>query len=377
MKTRLIFILNMFLLMPAFVSAANPRFYIMTSGNQKGTAVYESYIESCLFKELKKNFPCVDYSDESTVAAILELERQKQLLGAGDDNALANIAGAMGCEYLVGCNVLLSENSLTISLFCMDNKRLKTIARASSQSGINEAGLDAVESTCKQLVEGLKEYEICPFTGPITVEVNSSLNTSKTDTYEVYCNGGDGLYKKVSETDKTSHMLWQLEKTAKYTTSGSVEYQNSEITNVEEQNDCYSCASGRKGPRMYTEETTATAEVRGLSKESVSEGQQIEDARAQLVFNPDGTYFLTVKAASKKGDLIEKITKHAEGTCDNISSPPETNTRKADIPLKQNFGPFQGTSLDKTLTGKDSFTVIDPITEEKTTYTFEFNLRRE
>jgi hypothetical protein len=83
-----------------------------------------------------------------------------------------------------------------------------------------------------------------------------------------------------------------------------------------------------------------------------------------------------VKAASKKGDLIEKITKHAEGTCDNISSPPETNTRKADIPLKQTFGPFQGTSLDKTLTGKDSFTVIDPITEEKTTYSFEFNLKR-
>jgi hypothetical protein len=377
MKPCLIFILKIFLLLPAFAPAANPRFYIMTSGNQKGTAVYESYIESCLFKELKKHFPCADYSDESTITAILELERQKQLLGAGDDDALANIAGAMGCEYLVGCNVLMNGNSLSISLFCMENKRARTIARAGIQSGINEAGLDAVESVCKELVEGLKEYEICPFTGPIIVEVNSSIKTSKTDTYEVYCNGGDGLYKKVTDTDKTSHMLWQLEKTAKFTTSGSVEYQNSEIWNVEEQNDCFICNSGRKGPRMYTENVKATARVEGLSNESISEGQQIEDARTQIIFKSDGTYFVEVKAASKKGDLIEKVTRHSEGTCDNIRTPPETNIRKADIPLKQTFGPFSGTSLDKALTANDSFTVIDPITEEKTIYTFEFNLRRE
>jgi hypothetical protein len=50
----------------------------------------------------------------------------------------------------------------------------------------------------------------------------------------------------------------------------------------------------------------------------------------------------------------------AEGTCNNQSPPPENIDKKADMLLNEvTFGPFQGTSLDKTLSHKDSYSKTD------------------
>jgi hypothetical protein len=121
-----------------------------------------------------------------------------------------------------------------------------------------------------------------------------------------------------------------------------------------------------------------TAKVEGLSNESVADNQQIEDARAEIIFLENGTYTLKVEAASRKGDLKLRTEKRAEGTCDNQSPPPKSIDKKADVPLEEvTFGPFPGTSLDKVLSHKDTYSTVDPITKEKTTITYDFNLKKE
>ena len=130
---------------------------------------------------------------------------------------------------------------------------------------------------------------------------------------------------------------------------------------------------------MYTERITQTAVIEGLSKESRFEGEKVSDAYSQLIFEDNGTYFLKIKSASRKGNRKVKTIQHAEGTCGNLNTPPKNETREnnVDIALPETFGPFKGTSEEKVLSQKQTFTRIDPLTKEKTTISFDFNLKRE
>jgi hypothetical protein len=378
MRIQLI-ILFIFLLLKIGISeAANSRFFICTSANNKQAESYIYYFESQTSKALKKEFPCASISSQATVKALIELERQKQLFGTGDDNALENIAGAMGCDYLLNLKVDVLETKVSVSAFCLDMRKSKSISRITLSAALGDDGIDAVENVSKQMIEGLKKIEICPFKGSINVLVRTERTDKKTESYPVYCNGGDGLYKIATENNKNSDANWKLNKANRFIVNGSVSYNLHEESNMEEQNDCYTCVSGRQGPRLITEKKLKTIKIEGLSNESVSEGQPIDDARAEITFNEDGTYTLKVKATSKKGDLKERTEKKAEGTCDLKNDPPENINSKADVPLQEvTFGPFSGTSLDKVLSHKDTYSTVDPLTKEKTTITFDFNLKRD
>lgn len=359
-------------------TAKNPMFYIATSCNNQAATAYMGLFESEFTNALKKEFPCVETLSNNDVVTLLEHKRQKQLLGAGDFEEVSNIGEAMGSDYLVSLKVQVLGNTALITAFCVDTRKSKVIARTTASALDGNTGIVAVEKVSKQLVEGLKEYEICPFKGPINVVVKTVLADKKTESYAVYCNGIDGLFKLDISISKTSDADWKLNKTGRNQVGGSVTYNMQEETVTEEHNDCYNCPSGRQGSRLSKETVLKTAKVEGLSNESVVDNQQIEDARAEISFLENGTYTLKVKAASKKGDLKLRIEKRAEGTCDNQSPPPENITKKADVPLPEvTFGPFPGTSLDKVLSHKDTYSTVDPVTKEKTTITYDFNLNRD
>lgn len=359
-------------------TAADPKFFIATSCNNQAATAYMGLFESEFTNGLKKEFPCAQTLSDNDVVALLKHEKQKQLLGAGDYEELSTIGEAMGCDYLVSLKVQVLGNTALITALCADTRTSKVISRSTSSTADGNAGIQAVEKVSKELVDGLKKHEICPFKGSIDVVVKTERTDKKNESYAVYCNGKDGLYKLDVIENKTSNADWKLIKTGKNRLDGSVTYNLREETETEEQNDCYICSSGRQGARMYTEKITKTSKVEGLSTESVADNQQIEDARAEIKFLDNGTYTLKVKAASRKGDLKLKIEKRAEGTCDNQSPPPENITKKADVPLNEvTFGPFPGTSLDKVLSHKDTYSTVDPITKEKTTVTYNFNLKRD
>ncbi len=375
MRTPILMLLLLFLMGVKFSEAAKPKFFICTSANSIEAGAYLAYFESKVFNALKKEFPCVEISSQSTISAVLELERMKQLLG-GEERDLASIGEAMGSDFLVSLKVRVLQGTALVDAFCADTRKSKVISRAGESAAHGGAGLDAVEKVSNQLVDGLKQYEICPFKGTINVTVNSERTDQKVESYAVFCNGAQGLYRLETNINDNSDIKWKLNKTGKYTTGGTVTYRLYEETTIEEQNDCYPCPGGRQAPHLYNEKVVKRANVEGLSNESVSEGLQIDDARSTITFNENGTYILKVEAASRKGDSKKKTERKSQGSCDNKSKT-DNDDKKVDVPLFEIFGPFKGTSLDKVLSESDTKVREDPSIKEKTTITFDFNLTKE
>jgi hypothetical protein len=334
-----------------------------------------------IVQALEKDFPCARVSYLGDINLCLA---EMQLLGTpafGNQDVGPKIKKMLNrlnnADYWVTyCIYPISETMAIAELKCSDSKGKKIVQFSINMSIASMSEKDFIEPV-KKFVKELSKYEICPYTGPINVEVKTERTDKETESYPVYCNGMDGMYKLDKSINKTSLANWKLNKTDKVETSGTVTYALRDETQIDEQNDCYTCTSGRLGPRWYKETVLKTAKIEGLSNESVAGDQQIEDARAEITFLENGTYTLKVRAASSKGNMKLKTTKHAEGTCSNENPPPVDITQKADIPLNEFFGPFTGTSLDKVLSQKETITREDPVTKEKTTITFEFSLKRE
>jgi hypothetical protein len=330
---------------------------------------------------IQKEFPCAMVRNLPDAKKIIQEMRLWGTPAFGNQNVgpiINNLIKAIAnSDYWVSYSLYpINEESAIAEVKC-SNRKGKSLVEFSITLNNNSLLNPAIIEPVDRLVKLLTKYEICPYTGPINVEVKTELIEKKTESYPIYCNGMDGIYKLDKSINKTSLANWKLNKIDKIQTNGSVTYNLREETQIDEQNDCFTCPSGRLGPRWYKEKVLKTAKIEGISKESVVDKQQIEDARAEITFLDNGTYMLKVQAASRKGDLNLRTDKHAEGTCSNDNPPPENITKKADISLDENFGPYSGTSLDKVLNQKETITRVDPVTKEKTTITFDFSLKRD
>jgi hypothetical protein len=378
MKNNLIFILVF--VFSISVNASRTKFFIVTEGsgdeNGKLAQTYLDYFESEVLNTLKKEFPCADINSRSAIAALLEHERYKQLF-TNDEYPLENIGAAMGCDYLISLRVKVLQQKAIIVAVCLDVRKSNAVARTSLTVAHGDEGLNAVESVSKQIVEELKKLEICPFTGPVNVQISTNRYDKNTEEFPVYCNESDQVYRKVSTINKKSNAIWNFEKKSKQSATGKVTYNLFEEDIIDEQNGCYKCQSGREGGRTYYEKITKVTEISGLSNESTVEGKAVDDARIKIIFNDDGNYFIQIKATSKEGYM--KISKdvRAEGTCDNINKPLEKIDKKSDVPLEEIFGPYSGTARDKSLSQKQTIEKEDPVTKEKSTIIINFNLTRE
>ena len=345
-------------------------------GGLRADAVIQA-VDMFLVSRLKKDYPCVEYLDTDGLTDLLSVERQRQLFGTGDENALQNMASALGCKYLISINVKVMEDRAIISLFFMDNTKAKTFSRAVETAPYGDLAIDAAEKAANILFDGLKTYEICPFKGEITIKIVSSYKDDQTEQYPVYCNGSDGIFIKTISLDKYSENEWTLYKNSFNASSGNVKFNLSEELTIDESNPCYDCAPNKQGLRSYNENITTYASLQKLSNESESEGVKVDDARAYLTFLDDGTYTLKIKASSTDGEkkTIKEVT--AQGVCDNSNEPPKKTTNKIDEGILEIFGPFTGTAQDKSLSHSDTIKRTNPASEEEETITYEFNLTRD
>lgn len=356
-----------------------PRFFIHTTaeGDSVEASSYLHYFETEIFNLVKTTYPCAELNSLSTVRTLLGHERQRQLLGSGDDNAILNIAQSLGCDYLLSLKVSVLQNTALITATCMDNKKAKIMARAFQSAQHGSAGLDAVVKVSKDLFDGLKEYEICPFTGPVIVNITGTKKDTQREYYNVYCNEGDGRYEKTTTINNYSENEWNIQKNGKNASTGNVKLNLSEEFQITEDNFCYECSPKKQGPRSYFEKTTTYLLLNGLSNESESYGVKVNDARVYLTFLENGTYTIRIKAASTQGEkkTIKEI--RAQGICNNINDKPDPIINKVDEGINEIFGPFTGNAQDKVLTQRDTIKRINPVTDEEETITYDFNLTRE
>lgn len=352
-------------------NAARVKFFVASQSNSDlvdAKTVCNAF-ETELHIDLLEAFPCVDILDRGSLGEMLRWERNKALLGSGDDSQLQNLAGAVGSEYLVKLIVDVAGNQLYMNVLCMDMKKKEIIARTEVNGTIGEAGSHA-RKLSENLIKQLKEYEICPYSGPVTVEVKSELEDSKTDNVNCPCGSDVAIVTTTRKTDAT--MKWELNKISKNACSGTAKYDLNEKMTIESNYPCYKCDNGDQGFTKITETHESEAKVEGLSNESVSDGQQVDDARIVLYFLEDGTYNVLVKATSKEGVLKVTTEKKFEGMCESESEPKDTKNKSIDIPFVEVFGPYKGTAQDKVLSQKETKDVSNGA--EKVTVTIDFTL---
>ncbi len=357
--------------------AANKKFFITTSGNNKEAGAYLPYFESRVFNELKKNFPCAEINSLSSVASLLDFERQKQLLGAGDDEALNNIAQSIGCDYLVCLKVNVYGGTAVIDAFCADSRKAKVISRAASSVPHGDAGVDAVIKVAQEVVDGLKNIEICAFVGPVSITINSDLDSTHVEDYGVYCNESDQRYHKETVIKNHTFSDWKLQRKGIPWTDGTMTFYTDELSKTIEEDGCHKCKSGkREGGLVTTITSSMKAKGIGISHDSFREGKSQDDTRIELNFLENGQYLVVAKGTSQAVTGEDKVLTQAEGTCDNQPRETKIVPRDIRIPLRVIFGPYSGKTSDKFLQEKDTKVVKDPSTNEKQTITIDFNLQQ-
>jgi len=342
-----------------------------------------TYFVTVFDNKLKQEYPCTKVLSEKDVATLLDHERQRALLGTETSGMIESIGDAMGCEYLVSLEIGTLPGSKFVCNASLIPYRTKIpMVHASGYSAMSatsgDANLKSVEEVAEKLVDALKHIEICPFEGEIKVKVVSDLKSDTTITRSAYCNMADGTYKEHNTIDNHTENNWELQKISTYRADGNATFSINEKITTDIEDPCHICPSGRQYLWEYHSVVEKKGEVKGLSSESMEQGQKIHDARAEIKFNEDDTYFIIVKATSEKGNITEVTRIQAEGACDSDNPPPKTVNNKADVPLRHTFGPYPGTSKNKVLSEKsDPIVEIDPVSREKTTYTLEFNLSRD
>lgn len=377
MKQLLILILLFIASSVADVHATKPRFFIQTEaqGDEEGkqAEAYLAYFETLIFNGMKKTFPCVEINSISAVKSLLNLERQKQLLGTGSDEALANIAGAMGCEYLICLRVTVKARLATFTVFCMDSKNAQTLARATETAAHGSAGVSAMEKAAKDMIEDLKEYEICAYTGTVKfeVEIEKDDQTSSSTPCDA------GMITTQIKTKSKSTLKWNLNKNGLRKGDGDVTYDLKETTETTINNPCYICSNGQKVIAQIQEKKEVEAKANGLTHESVSEGQKVADCRIRLVFLKDGMYHILVEATSQKGNLKTTVDRKVNAPCmDGKEEEPEApRNNEIEVPLKVVLGPYKGTTEDPLLSQEETKDLTQG--KEKTTVKINFSLTRQ
>jgi hypothetical protein len=342
---------------------------------------------SLMTEALMKEFPCVQFNTIAAVRTLLEHERQLQLLGTGNEEAAKNIGASMGADYLISLQIKSFPNDFySFKVSCIDINSssktkdfAKTIAMATGNNLSNKNSFyNVLEGITERIIDQLSNYEICPYTGFVNVKIAQKKETEEETAYEVYCSKQDRKYSKTSKLNKTSNAIWTLEKQQKEAADGTVNYTMAELTETEETDECYQCAPMITGARTYTAKAEATLKIKGnVSKKSIRENENVPDAYIRIKFLEDGTYLLLVKAASEAGDLQTLKEEKASGDCQTFSKPTEKTSNKSDIGIRETLGPFPGNGKEKVLQEKQTIEKTDPVTKEKTTITFDFNLRRE
>lgn len=162
------------------------------NGGENATSNLRSELESAL----NKDKPCVDIMDDQDIRDVIESEREKNLLEGGDpDQVLKDIGALMDASYVMSVSATPSAGGTVYTVFVMDPKSGKTVARQTgtdakeiAKSITGQLG-SSLPDNCKPHWVGEVKYE---FTWTETKTTNdegaahaSTRNTkrTKTDTY--------------------------------------------------------------------------------------------------------------------------------------------------------------------------------------------------
>lgn len=349
-----------------------PKFFIICTTSGDTASKYAGSFERVLASYLTDAFPCSRSRTQGDIRTKVAREHLNQLLG-GETN-WGSFCDDLACDYLVNLELAdFMSSQVIVSASVIDYRKKSPLVRDAKYGARNYAGIKKmVNEVSKNIVDKLQEFEICPYLGPLTVEVKSELNDTKTDYQPSPCGGGSASITTTITTNST--LTWKLNKVDRRVTEGNASYDLYEHYNTVSNYPCYICKNGQKGGAKITEDQTSEAKVEGISDESTFRGKQIKDARISIIFNDDKTYTVLVEGTSTQGTMKITSEKKVEGVCQDESEPEKPKNKAIDVPFKAVFGPYPGTPEDKVLQQNETKDVSQ--NKEKTTVKIDFTLTR-
>jgi hypothetical protein len=292
-------------------------------------------------------------------------------------NSISEIAGGMGADYHVFLKLIMDNDYYSFSARFVDEKTKNTLVDKVRQSTESNLAKD-LQSFAKEFVKEVAyEVELCPYKGPVNLKIVETLKRQTSTKEPIFCEDKWKEHNRSSSVDNEDVQEWKLNKIGrKGSSDGNMTWDLSEHSQEIDKNDCYECVSGSVGARSSEKTVTRTSGIKGISRESKVVDDALWDSKVRTKFNRDGTYFLILKAASKKGTSTTQTKETISGACDpNVKSESKKSTK--DIPL-DNFrlGPFKGTPYDKDLKEKNKV-VTKSTSDQESYYEFDFTLSRE
>ena len=160
-------------------------------GSEAKTAAV--HLEAWIGKGILDKFPCVDQMDMDSVVAILDNERQRQMLsGDADDAILENVASSIGADYIIVVRGTTMENGKTyLNVVVMDTRTGRAVVRRSGEPASGEALVDVMLGLEKQVLQdisGLFKGKCTPhWSGTITFTYKYETREQKDERFP----GGD------------------------------------------------------------------------------------------------------------------------------------------------------------------------------------------
>jgi len=375
---RLILFSTLVLALSLSLMAQKPGFFVKCTEALGDTAAkYTMNFERLVGNQISEAFHCATVNTQSSLNARLAWEKDYQQ--AGGEGELS-VCQYLKSDYLVFLSMNeVSSSMLNVSAKCIYYKKTEVIAEAFKvfNTSMNYAGFaSACTEVTNELIKELGKYEICAFQGPVAITISSDLDSTRVESYSVYCNQMDQQYRKETVIKNHTFSDWKLERKGIPWTDGTMTFYTDELSQTTEEDGCHKCKSGREGGLVTTMKSTLKVKGSGISHDSEYQGKKQDDTRVELRFLENGTYLVIAKGTSKPVTGQDIVTMKAEGPCDSQPEQTKPVPREITVPLKAIFGPYTGKATDKLLQQKDEKKVKDPVTREEQTITIDFSLRQ-
>lgn len=338
-------------------------------------------LEKMFEAKLRDAFSCIEVLTEDAFSREIQALRQEAL--NGESGSLSSLSNRL-CNYNFLLAVNISQTSTGLTSTSANLNQLRPVRNYGSKflSGKNSDPYNLSVTLANQLIDEASENELCPYTGTLTAihkserkyhEENSSEVTNFDPMTLDYCTG-----TQVTALDIQSsyEARWELLRQERGAALGQLNCELQELLEESDENNCYTCSSGRFGGRTWNRTTLTNFSTSKISSQSESDQNDINDTRINIKFYDNDTYMIFIKSTSTyASNCTLTIQEMAKGSCDSVNDKETKHTSKS-VWIDQKLGPFQGGPTDKTLSGKGQIQLIPSVEGETSTLEFEFSFSR-
>ena len=300
--------------------------------NGPGADAVATYLEGQIESLILNQYPCIDVISDSEIKSLLDNERQRQLLGGGDGDALSNLAGALDAQTVITIDVNTTGSQAFMSASAMNMTTAQPTDKGAKVTGTGEQALDGAEALAKDFVSGLSALKgVCDIHWKGTIAYHERQNAGSTTTD--HKSGGRGANGQTPDGQSSTTTKWVVDDLIEVVLmpmslgASSVNNPVAKFTHgYSNENDNLTSSSGTD----WCRESGANPKLEGYGESDLGEsyfafGETSWKAPVSISLTSDGSYEITIHW----DDLPLKWNRHTKepgGFCPNKPGLEATST---------------------------------------------------